>query len=270
MSELTAIIEKNLAAGRLTKIPFLPAAFPTAASFWPCVVELADSGADIIEIGVPFSDPVADGPTVAAASQKAIANGASLGYIFAGLEKYRARVKAGLVLMGYANPFLQFAGLDLARPGAMDESLAVLAKAVAGHGVGGLIVPDLPLEESAPWQAALKAAGLDLIALVGPNTPPAKMAQYAASGASGYVYAVSVMGITGARQGLPPAAAETVRRAKEAFGALPVALGFGLSSPGQLAGLSEEERPAAAVFGSALIRHLEAGGQAADFMAAWA
>ena len=150
----------------------------------------------------------------------------------------------------------------------MARSLELLASQLAGAGIHGLIVPDLPLEENAPWLKALGGQGLALIPLVGPNTSLEKMRGYAQSGAKGYVYVVSGMGTTGVRAGLPPEVSDTLKRARQAFG-LPLALGFGLSSPAQLEAIGAEDRPEAAVFGSALIRHLEAGGSARDFMAPW-
>jgi tryptophan synthase alpha chain len=274
-STLTTIMENNRRAGRLTKIPFLPAAFPGREEFWTVLTELAAHGADIIEIGVPFSDPVADGPQVAEASRLALANGGNLDYIFEGLARRRANLPPGLVLMGYVNPFIQYgwSGATRSLPGGeardvMAASLAHLAEKMSQAGVAGLIVPDLPLEENEPWLAALKPRGLDLIALVGPNTGLEKMKAYAAGGAGGYVYVVSVMGVTGVREGLPPEVTDTLKRARQAF-ELPLALGFGLTSPDQLRGLPSEARPEAAVFGSALIRHLSSGGQVRDFMAPW-
>ncbi|MDR0881316.1 MAG: tryptophan synthase subunit alpha [Candidatus Adiutrix sp.] len=274
-SFLTTIIKDNQAQGRLTKVPFIPAAFPTAADFWAHLLELADNGADIIEIGVPFSDPVADGPVVAGASQKALEQGGGLDFILAGLTRHRARLRCGLVLMGYVNPFIQYAWeaaaaetAGAAAQATMARSLELLAGQLAEAGVHGLIAPDLPLEENAPWLKALGGQGLALIPLVGPNTSLEKMRTYAQSGAKGYVYVVSVMGTTGVRAGLPPEVSDTLKRARQAFD-LPLALGFGLSSPAQLEAISPADRPEAAVFGSALIRHLEAGGSARDFMAPW-
>ncbi len=274
-SRLTEIIENNSRQGRLSKIPFLSAAFPQAESFWNILADLDAHGADIIEIGVPFSDPIADGPVVAEASQRALENGGSLDYIFTGLDKRRAGLKAGIVLMGYVNPFIQYGWEKAAKEnknGQVAEilaaSLEILADKLKASGVDGLIVPDLPLDENGPWVKALGPRGVDLIALVGPNTSLEKMKLYAQSGVSGYVYVVSVMGITGVRQGLPPEVADTLKRAREAFD-LPLALGFGLSSPEQLAVIDKDIRPEGAVFGSALIKHLDQGGTAEEFMAVW-
>ena len=250
MKTLQQRIEHANADGRIACIPFVTAGFPDIERFFAVLSDLDANGADIIEIGVPFSDPVADGPVVEEASRRALAQGVSLTWL---LEKLRLlpTFRAGLVLMGYYNPFLQY-GLER------------LARDAAKAGIHGCIVPDLPLDEDGPLRAALSARALDLIPLVAPNTTDERMREYAAS-AAGYVYVTSVMGTTGMRQALPEAA-ETVRRARAVF-SIPVALGFGISSPEQVA--SMPVRPHAAVFGSALLRHLDAGGSAGDFMRAW-
>jgi len=245
-------IEQAGREGRVALIPFITAGFPEPERFARIVRDLDEHGADILEIGVPFSDPVADGPVVEEASRKALAAGVSLEWTIRRLAELRPRLAAGLVLMGYYNPFLQY-GLER------------LAKDAAEAGVQGFIVPDLPLEEDGPLRAALAPHGLDLIALVGPNTSDERMRAYAAT-ASGYVYAVSVMGTTGVRNELPVEAVQTVRRARAAF-KLPVALGFGIHSPAQIRAMSVP--PHAVVFGSALLRHLAAGGSAWEFMAPW-
>ena len=245
-------IEKAGNEGRIALIPFITAGFPEPEHFARIVRDLDESGADIIEIGVPFSDPVADGPVVEEASRRALTAGVSLGWTLRQLAGLHPRPAAGLVLMGYYNPFLQY-GLER------------LAREAADAGVQGFIVPDLPLDEDGPLRAALAPHALNLIALVGPNTGDERMRAYAAT-ASGYVYAVSVMGTTGVRRELPAEAAQTVRRAREALN-LPVALGFGIHSPAQIRGMSAP--PHAVVFGSALLRHLAAGGSAREFMAPW-
>ncbi|MCL1889484.1 MAG: tryptophan synthase subunit alpha [Desulfovibrionaceae bacterium] len=245
-------IEQAGSQGRVALIPFITAGFPEPARFPRILRDLDESGADIIEIGIPFSDPVADGPVVEEASRQALAMGVTLERTLKELASLAPGLKAGLVLMGYYNPFLQY-GL---------ERLAVDADAA---GVQGLIVPDLPLDEDGPLRAALAPLGLDLIALVGPNTGDERMRAYAAA-ASGYVYVVSVMGTTGVRAELPAEAADTVRRARNAF-TLPVALGFGIHSPEQIRAMPAP--PQAVVFGSALLQHLAAGKPAKDFMAPW-
>ena len=245
-------IEAANREGRMARIPFITANFPNPEGFVQALRELDENGADIIEIGVPFSDPVADGPVVEEASRQVLEAGTTLAGLLHSLASLPFRPQAALVLMGYYNPFLQF-GL---------EKLADTAKAI---GVQGFIVPDLPLEEDAPMRTALSAKGLDLIALVGPNTSHERMEAYART-ATGYVYVVSVMGVTGARVGLPPEATDTIARARKAF-RLPVALGFGIQRPEQLENIPV--RPDAVVFGSALLKVLGAGGTAKEFMQPW-
>lgn len=235
-------------------IPFITAGYPAPDAFWAHLRDLDDSGADIIEIGVPFSDPVADGPVIEAASQQALANGVTLRWILEGLRQRRGQFKAGLVLMGYLNPFLQY-------------GFRQLAVDAAEAGVYGLIIPDLPLEEDTEYRATLRERGLHLIALVAPNTSLERMRQYAAV-ATGYVYVVSVLGTTGERQGIPEEGLATLRRARQAFD-IPLALGFGFSSPRQLDAIPPEDHPDSIIFGSALIRHLGEGGSAMEFMQRW-
>jgi len=235
-------------------IPFMTAGFPTVETFWKNLKELDENGADIIEIGVPFSDPVADGPVIEAASMKALENGVTLESILEGLRQRKGQFKAKLVLMGYLNPFLQYGF----------ERLAQEAKDV---GVYGFIIPDLPLDEDAPYRKQLSACGIHLIALVAPNTSLERMKAYAEV-ATGYVYVISVLGITGVRSEFPPDLSATLRRARQAF-RVPLALGFGFSSPDQLDTIPEADRPDAIIFGSALIRHVSAGLPVADFMRRW-
>lgn len=252
------ILEKKIrdaaAEGRTALIPFVTAGYPTPETFWNVVAGLDGSGADVIEIGVPFSDPVADGPVVEAASVKALENGVTLHGIIEGLRKRRGTFRAGLVLMGYMNPFLQY-------------GLEKLARDAQEAGVHGLIVPDLPFDEAGEMRETLARHGIALIALVGPNTSEERMKLYAAV-SQGYVYAVSVMGTTGERKSLPPEVTDVLSRARRVF-SLPVALGFGLRSPEQLSALPEALRPDAAVFGSALLRHIAEGKAPADFIRAW-
>lgn len=252
------VLEKKIrdakAQERTALIPFLTAGFPDRTTFWAALGELDENGADVIEIGVPFSDPVADGPVVEAASRKVLSDGITLSEILSELALRKDMLRSGIVLMGYYNPFLQY-------------GLEKLAEDAAKAGVHGFIVPDLPYDEAAPMRDLLKARGIALIALVGPNTLEQRMELYA-NVSEGYVYVVSVMGTTGARQGLPPQVEATISRARKVF-PLPIALGFGLREPAQLAALPEEARPDAAVFGSALLSHLEAGKSALAFMERW-
>lgn len=257
MHILETIIRNANRAGRKALIPFLTAGFPSPARFESVLDELDDNGADILEIGVPFSDPMADGPVVEAASVQALADGMNLALL---LDMLRRRIqsgrklKAGLVLMGYVNPYFQY-GIDR------------FAREAAEAGVNGCIVPDLPLEEMHRFRKPLEEHGIALISLVGSNTNLARMQEYTPV-AQGYVYAVSVLGVTGERKGLPPEVADTLRRAKEAF-SVPLALGFGLREPAQLADIPAEISPDAVIFGSALLRHISEGKSAKSFMDIW-
>ena len=251
-SILTARIMEALGAGRKALIPFLPGGFPDKERFFDELDALDAGGADIIEIGVPFSDPVADGPVVERASLDCLANGTCLSWILHELARRKGRYKAGLVLMGYYNPFLQY-GLDN------------LAEDAADAGVAGFIVPDLPLEESGPMAEALARFDLDLIPLVGLNTSEERLAAYAEK-ARGFVYFVSVLGTTGMRESLPAEIVERLAAVRRIF-KTPVALGFGIKRPEQLSAFGDLID--AVVFGSALIAHIDAGGTAAEFMARW-
>ncbi|MFU2208125.1 tryptophan synthase subunit alpha [Solidesulfovibrio sp. C21] len=251
-SILTTRIMEALAAGRKALIPFLPGGFPDKERFFDELDALDAGGADIIEIGVPFSDPVADGPVVEQASLDCLLNGTCLSWILHELERRKGRYKAGLVLMGYYNPFLQY-------------GLENLAEDAAAAGVSGFIVPDLPLEEAGPMAETLGKHDLDLIPLVGLNTSEERLAAYAAH-ARGFVYFVSVLGTTGMRETLPAEIAEHLASVRRIFD-VPVALGFGIKSPEQLIPFGDSID--AVVFGSALIAHIETGGTAAEFMQRW-
>ena len=251
-SRLTQRIRQANAQGRKALIPFLPAGFPDKERFWRELEELDRSGADIIEIGIPFSDPVADGPVVEQASLDCLAQGVCLSWVLGELGKRRSGLQAEIVLMGYLNPFLQYGPEQL-------------AKDAAEAGVAGLIVPDLPLEEAAVLKEPLAAQGLDLIHLVGLNTSPERLALYARV-ATGFIYFVSVLGTTGARAMLPEEVGGRLSQAREAFN-VPVALGFGIKSPDQLKELGGSLD--AVVFGSALISHIRDGGSSASFMSSW-
>jgi tryptophan synthase alpha chain len=248
-SVLTRRIETANAAGRVAFIPFITAGFPTPEKFRGVLRELDEAGADIIEVGVPFSDPVADGPVVEEASRRALAAGVGLRGILEELAESADGRGAPLVLMGYYNPFLRY-------------GLSRFARDAADAGVSGCIVPDLPLDEDRPMRTALEKQGMALIPLIGVNTAAERMRAYARA-AAGYVYLASVLGVTGERTAFAAELADAFARARSVF-SLPLAVGFGFSGPAQLEALSF--RPQAVVVGSALLRFLDAGGSAADFM----
>ncbi|MFO7718076.1 MAG: tryptophan synthase subunit alpha [Thermodesulfobacteriota bacterium] len=251
-SVLTTAVQQAHQAGRQALIPFLPAGFPEPERFWELVQELDARGADIIEIGVPFSDPVADGPLIEAVSMECLACGVDLEWILAGLERIAPKLSAPIVCMGYYNPFWQY-------------GLQRFAHRAAQAGVAGCIVPDLPLEEAHPFQKELNVQGMDLIRMIGVNTSEKRMRQYAQNG-SGFVYMVAALGTTGSGSGFPPELPEALSRAQEIFED-PIALGFGLERKEQLGSLSELVD--AVVFGSSLIRHIQGGGTVQAFLERW-
>lgn len=241
--------------GRTAVIPFITAGFPSKERFWDTLAEIDAAGADIIEIGVPFSDPVADGPVIEQISRQALADGVTLYWLANGLRARQGKYRAKLVLMGYANPFIQF-------------GLNKLSTACARGNVSGLIVPDLPLEETPEFRDALDPRDLSLVPLVGPNTSLQRMCEYA-PWVQDYVYVVSLLGTTGGVNNHVDAVADTIRRARQAFPGTPLALGFGLRSPDQLATLPEDARPDAVVIGTALLQHIAKGRSVARFLAPW-
>ncbi|MDN5344017.1 MAG: tryptophan synthase alpha chain [Clostridia bacterium] len=229
--------------GRRALIAYLCAGDPSLELTAAAVQKLAAAGVDIIELGVPFSDPVADGPVIQAASNRALAGGASLIKILALIQDVRRQAEIPLVLMSYYNPLLQY-------------GLVGLAGDLASAGVDGLIVPDLPLEESGPLRDKLKAAGIAAIPLVAPTTPGERLRQITAA-ASGFIYCVSLTGVTGVREGLPPGIVAYLARVREVT-SLPLGLGFGI-------GNSEQARRLAPycdgiIVGSAVVQALHEGG----------
>jgi tryptophan synthase alpha chain len=217
MSGVQRIGEAFAASGkRAALMPYVMAGFPTLADSLTIGQACAQAGADVIELGVPYSDPLADGPVIHAAGTRALAAGASMASV---LEVARALAgSVPVVLMCYAN--MVFA------PGA-EEFLERLARS----GACGLIVPDLPLEEAGELRGACDRRSLALIPLVAPTTPPERLAAIGA-GARGFLYTVSVVGTTGERDALPARFAEVIARAK-ASTEVPVAVGFGISTPRQ-------------------------------------
>lgn len=241
--------------GRKAIIPFITSGFPTPESFWGKLAELDAAGADIIELGIPFSDPVADGPVIEAASRRALAAGVTLTDTLKGLKERRGQFRAKLVLMGYANPFLQY-GLER------------LAQDCREAGVSGFIIPDMPLEETPEFREVFDRYGLTIVTLVGPNTSAERMKQYAPY-TKDYVYVVSVLGTTGSRNEHLAAVAETMRRARASFPGIPLALGFGLREPSQLEELPPDAQPDAAIMGTALLQHIESGEPVEAFFRPW-
>jgi tryptophan synthase alpha chain len=218
----TTSIEGAFAAarsdGRAALMPYLMGGFPDQETATAVAGAYADAGADLIELGVPFSDPLADGPTIHAADTAALAAGATLESVLETCAAVAGRVP--VALMCYSNMILA-------------RGVEEFARLAADAGAAGVIVPDLPLEEQAPIGDALDARGLDLIPLVAPTTPPDRRARICA-GARGFVYLVSTVGVTGERAEVPPELTELISAARREA-SVPVAVGFGISTPEQAA-----------------------------------
>ena len=228
----------NLKGKRPALVPFLMAGDPDAAACAALLDALPGAGADIVELGMPFADPMADGPAIQAAGQRALSAGAHMGQTLALARGFRAR-HAGtpLVLMGYANPVLKY-GPDR------------FAYDAAAAGVDGLILVDLPPEESAQVDAAARAAGLDMIRLIAPTTPAARL-PLILERAGGFLYYVSITGVTGAASADAGAVARHLAQIRAAT-PLPIAVGFGVKTPDDARAMARAGADAVVV-GSALV-----------------
>jgi tryptophan synthase alpha chain len=236
-------------------MPYLMGGYPTLAESLRIGEACVEAGADVLELGVPYSDPLADGPVIHKAATRALAAGASLGGV---LEVARALApRVPVVVMCYANMVL--AGVGGA--GVSGDPIPFVER-LARTGACGLIVPDLPYEEAGEALAACDAHGLALVPLVAPTTTPARLAEIGAR-ARGFLYTVSVVGTTGERAALAEHFAEVVARARAAT-AVPVAVGFGISTPAQ-ARAAADAGADGVIVGSRLVR---AAGEAADPAAA--
>ncbi len=242
MSRIAARFAALRKAGRGGLIPFIEAFDPDPATSMALLRGLPGAGADLIEIGVPFTDPMADGPTIQAAGKRALRAGAKVARILTMVRDFRRDDDATpIVLMGYLNPILSYG----------PERFCSDA---AAAGVDGLIVVDLPSEESDLLLPYATARGLDVIRLVAPTTDDARLKQVLA-GSSGFVYYVSIAGITGTRTASAEQLAQAIPRIRRVTD-LPIAVGFGVRSPAQAA--TAVETADAAVVASALIDTLAA------------
>jgi tryptophan synthase alpha chain len=239
-ARISAAIRAAGAGGEPALVAYLTAGFPRRATFRDELRSLA-AVADVIEIGVPFTDPMADGVTIQRASLAALAQGVSLGWILAELEALRG-IGVPLLLMSYLNPLLAF-------------GITALAERAARAGVSGFIVPDLPLDESSELRAALDPSELALVQMVTPVTEPARLAQLCA-GSEGFVYAVTMTGTTGATVAVPEETLSYLARVR-AQAKLPVCAGFGIRSRAQVERLRGHVD--GVVVGSALVEVLERG-----------
>jgi len=244
VSRIAATFQRLRESKRKALIPFFTAGDPDRASTVPVMRALAQAGADVIELGVPFSDPMADGPTIQRASERALSKGTSLSSILEDVRAFRALDDSTpVVLMGYANPI---------------EAMGVANFAERAHasGIDGVLVVDYPPEEAQDLLRALEGRGIDIIFLVAPTTTEARMREIA-NVARGYIYYVSLAGVTGARNLDLSAVEEKLARLRR-LTSLPIGVGFGIrdgAAARSVAGFAD-----AVVIGSALVERLEAAG----------
>ncbi|WP_429885425.1 tryptophan synthase subunit alpha [Geoalkalibacter halelectricus] len=237
MGRIAKTFARLKAAGEVGLIPFITAGDPDLRTTEELIFALVDAGADIIELGVPFSDPMADGPTIQLASERALAGGTTLQGILDMVARVRLRSQVPVVLMGYFNPVFRYGGERFARD-------------AARAGVDAVLLVDLPAEQRDEIHPHLRAAGVDFIQLVAPTTPPERMKELAALG-EGFLYFVSMTGVTGASQVDTHAIAPLVEDLR-ALSPVPVAVGFGINTPAAAAAIGRHAD--AVVVGSALVK----------------
>jgi tryptophan synthase alpha chain len=242
MSTIAQTFARLRVERRAALMPYLMVGYPERDSVLDLAPALEAAGADIFELGVPFSDPLADGATIQRASKRALDNKVSLSFCIETVAALRNRgVSVPIVLMGYINPFLRY-GLER------------FCADVAAAGVDGLIIPDLPLEAASECQAACRSHGLDLIFLVAPTTPDERIAQIAQI-ASGFLYCVALTGVTGARRELWEGLPDFLQRVRR-YTDLPRVVGFGISTAAHIQQVSAYAE--GAIVASALINTIEA------------
>jgi tryptophan synthase alpha chain len=227
-------------SGELGVVAYITAGDPTLDATHKFVLALAEAGADVIELGIPFSDPLADGPTIQRASERALKDHTTLAQVIDLVREIRKSSEVPIVLFGYYNPVLQM-------------GLEKFASAAANAGADGVLITDLTPEESDDYRRILAAHHLDTIFLGAPTSTDERLAKIAAV-SSGFLYLISRTGVTGAKDALPDDLPALLRRARKVT-QLPIAVGFGISLPGHvsvLGGLAD-----AAVVGSALVSEIE-------------
>jgi tryptophan synthase alpha chain len=244
MSRLTRTFERLRTEGRTGLITYVTAGDPDLPRTAAILQALDRAGADVLEVGVPFSDPLADGPVIQRATERALAAGATLSGVLDMVAGVREAVAAPVVLFSYANPVIRL-GLD------------AFARRAAAAGVDGVLVLDLPPEESGDFRDALAGAGIDTIFLLSPTTSVARIRRAAALG-GGFLYGISRLGVTGARDDVADSAQALAARVR-AETTMPLALGFGFSTPEHVRRVGAWAD--AAVVGSALVRVIAEHGQ---------
>jgi tryptophan synthase alpha chain len=240
MMQIEATLKRLRSEARKGFIPYITAGDPSLEATVQIILELERSGADIIELGVPFSDPMADGPVIQRASERALANNVSVSDCLEVVRRVRRQSQIPIVLFSYLNPLLSI-GLDR------------LGDELKSAGVDGVLATDLVPEEAEQFSTVLHSSDIDLIFLVAPTSTDERI-KLIAEASSGFIYAVSRAGVTGVRQSLSEAASTLVQRVKR-FTDLPVAVGFGISTPEQVNEVWQHAD--AAVVGSRIVAEIE-------------
>ncbi|MGY1409694.1 tryptophan synthase subunit alpha [Luteimonas sp. A611] len=258
MSRLEQRFQALRATGRKALIPFITAGDPSLEATVPVMHALVAAGADVLELGVPFSDPMADGPTIQRSSERALARGAGMGWVLGAVREFRERdMDTPVVLMGYLNP-VEIRGAEQ------------FARDAAEAGVDGVLLVDLPPEESPEFREPFAAHGVALVLLASPTTPDARLSLLL-DNAQGYLYYVSFAGVTGASERLDPKAAATHLRQIRAHSPVPVVAGFGIRDAASAAAMAVDAD--GVVVGSALVSAMadaadpaDAAARAAEFL----
>jgi tryptophan synthase alpha chain len=249
MSRIDETFRKLRVVGRTGLITYVTAGDPALETSAGILQRLDAAGVDLLEVGVPFSDPLADGPVIQRATERALAAGATLPRVLDMVGAVRGAIGAPIVLFSYANPILRL-GLDR------------FAQLAAGAGVDGVLTLDLPPEEAEEFQTPLSAAGIDTIFLLSPTTTTDRIKRAAQRG-SGFLYGISRLGVTGARDEVAETARDLARRVRAAT-SLPLALGFGISRPEHVRAIGRWAD--AAVVGSALVTVVAEHGSSAGLL----
>lgn len=240
MGRIEAAFNELKQQGRKGFIPYITAGDPDLETTKELLIELARAGATVIELGVPFSDPMADGPVIQRASERALRHGLGIRDLLATVSAARRQTETPIILFSYFNPLLQF-------------GLQRLAKEAKAAGIDGVLVTDLSPEESAEFETELRANDLDMIFLVAPTSTDERL-KLVAQHARGFIYAVSRAGVTGVRTNVSAEAEKLVNRMRQ-FSSLPIAVGFGISTPDQV---KDVQRYAdAVIIGSAIVSEIE-------------
>ncbi len=253
LSAVQAMFEAAKRAERAAFMPYFPIGYPTIAESIEIIAALAQTGVDGFEIGIPFSDPLADGPVIQAATQTALENGTTVRVCLDAVRQLRERgVQQPMMMMGYLNPLIAY-GV---------EQFVLDAKAA---GADGLIVPDMPPEEGAEFAETCAREGMAMVFFLAPTSSPERIA-LVAQVATGFIYVVSLTGVTGARSELPPDLTAFLERVKGAVGNMPLVLGFGISTPEQAKMVSAQVD--GFIVGSVLVKAASNGAAAARDLAA--